>query len=213
MEGRPRTVEEVAERQRTLREEFRRLQHALESKFGEAITKRQILDAAQACEVLRQLARGLKVLSDDRMREPEAWQKALEGLVSGRMDDKVGAIQSEEIGKLKDDLNAIQAELANLREQLETGVNHALQKIADAQGKVDVTDGLLKEAIRQRDDLSQKIERLEEIARELDACEANGASARAKPAGGLMEGRGKPRRRGRAVCHPGTRGERRRARR
>ena len=186
MEVRPRTVEEVAERQRTLREEFRRLQHALESKFGEAITKRQILDAAQACEVLRQLARGLNLVTDysDPMPSPEAWQKALEGLVSGRMDDKVGAIQSEEIGKLKDDLNAIQAELANLREQLETGVNHALQKIADAQGKVDVTDGLLKEAIRQRDDLSQKIERLEEIARELDACERMAEVAGAEPAGG-----------------------------
>jgi len=184
MEGRPRTVEEVANEQEALRGVFRRLNDALESKFGEAITKRQILDAAQACEVLRQLARGLKVLSDDRMREPEAWQKALEGLVSGRMDDKVGAIQSEEIGKLKDDLNAIQAELANLREQLETGVNHALQKIADAQGKVDVTDGLLKEAIRQRDDLSQKIERLERIARDLDACERMAEVAGAEPAGG-----------------------------
>ncbi len=186
MEGRPRTVEEVDERQRTLREEFRRLNDALESKFGEAITKRQILDAAQACEVLRQLARELKVLSDesDRMREPEARQRALERFVSGRMDDKVGAIQSEEIGKLKDDLNAIQAELANLREQLETGVNHALQKIADAQGKVDVTDGLLKEAIRQRDDLSQKIERLERIARDLDACERMAEVAGAEPAGG-----------------------------
>jgi len=186
MEGRPRAVEEVANEQEALRGVFRRLNDALESKFGEAITKRQILDAAQACEVLRQLARGLNLVTDysDPMPSPEAWQKALEGLVSGRMDDKVGAIQSEEIGKLKDVLNAIQAELANLREQLETGVNHALQKIADAQGKVDVTDGLLKEAIRQRDDLSQKIERLERIARDLDACERMAEVAGAEPAGG-----------------------------
>ncbi len=186
MEGRPRTVEEVDERQRTLREEFRRLQHALDPAVGEGVTKEQLQAASRAYKALWWLARGLNLVTDysDPMPSPEAWQKALEGLVSGRMDDKVGAIQSEEIGKLKDDLNAIQAELANLREQLETGVNHALQKIADAQGKVDVTDGLLKEAIRQRDDLSQKIERLERIARDLDACERMAEVAGAEPAGG-----------------------------
>jgi hypothetical protein len=212
MEGRPRTVEEVDERQRTLREEFRRLQHALDTAVGEGVTKEQLQAASRAYKALWWLARGLNLVTDysDPMPSPEAWQKALEGLVRRYARDRVADLQDKEVSELQSELQALRDdELAALnaaQDRLNTRVEEAQEEARASLGRLREAEGRLK-------DLSERVGRLEEIARELDACEANGASARAKPAGGLMEGRGKPRRRGRAVCHPGTRGERRRARR
>jgi uncharacterized protein YPO0396 len=189
MEVRPRTVEEVDERQRTLREEFRRLQHALDTAVGEGVTKEQLQAASRAYKALWWLARGLNLVTDysDPMPSPEAWQKALEGLVRRYARDRVADLQDKEVSELQSELQALRDdELAALnaaQDRLNTRVEEAQEEARASLGRLREAEGRLK-------DLSERVGRLEEIARELDACEANGASARAKPAGGLMEGRG-----------------------